>query len=344
MKPENLTPLVEVTRGHIVESIHFGALVVVDSSGQILFKSGDPKTVTFLRSSAKPFQALPFFEMGGAETFGLSEREVAIICASHSGTDDHVKVIQGIQQKVGITENNLLCGCHPPMDSATVRLLWQRGEAPTPNRHNCSGKHSGMLAYAVMRQLPVEDYINPQHPIQQTIVKTFAEMCGLKSEEVVVGIDGCSAPNFAVPLYNAALGYARLFDPGQLSAKRGEACRLITRSMSGNGDMVGGPGRFDTLLMQVGNGKIVSKGGAEGYQAIALAPGAAEVSSKAIGIAFKVSDGDADGTRAGHAVAVEILRRLGALSLDQLALLADFDSHLLYNWRKLTVGELRTCF
>jgi L-asparaginase II len=344
MKSENLTPLVEVTRGLIVESIHFGALVVVDSSGQILFKSGDPKTVTFMRSSAKPFQALPFFELGGADAFGLSEREVALICASHSGTDEHVKVVRGIQQKVGVSESNLLCGCHPPMDANTVRLLWQRGEEPTPNRHNCSGKHTGMLAHAVMRTLPVEDYINPQHVIQQTILKTFAEMCSVKSEEVVVGIDGCSAPNFAVPLYNAALGYARLFDPSQLSAKRGKACQLITRSMSSNGDMVGGPGRFDTILMQVGDGKIVSKGGAEGYQAIALAPGAAGANSKAIGIAFKVSDGDADATRAGHAVSVEILRRLGALSQDQLDLLADFDSHLLYNWRKLTVGELRTCF
>ncbi|MDR3577731.1 MAG: asparaginase [Anaerolineaceae bacterium] len=343
MKPENLTPLVEVTRGHIVESIHFGALVVVDSSGQLLFKSGDPKTVTFLRSSAKPFQALPFFETGGAEIFGLSEREVAVICASHSGTDEHVQVVRGIQQKAGVSEGNLQCGCHPPMDPATVRLLWQRGEEPTPIRHNCSGKHSGMLAHAVMRNLPLEDYLNPQHPIQQSILKAFAELCSMKSEEVVVGIDGCSAPNFAVPLYNAALGYARLFDPAQLSAKRGEACQLITRSMSGNGFMVGGPGRFDTLLMEVGNGKIVSKGGAEGYQGLALAPGTAG-NNKAIGIAFKVSDGDADGTRAGHAVAVEILRRLGALNEEQLSLMADFDSHLLYNWRKLTVGELRTCF
>ncbi|HMD87967.1 MAG TPA: asparaginase, partial [Anaerolineaceae bacterium] len=300
--------------------------------------------VTFLRSSAKPFQALPFIEMGGADAFGLSEREVALICASHSGTDEHVKVVQGIQQKVGVTESNLLCGCHPPMDPATVRLLWQRGEEPTPNRHNCSGKHTGMLAHARMRDLPLEDYINSQHPIQQTILKTFAEMCGLKSEEVVVGIDGCSAPNFAVPLYNTALGYARLFDPGQLSAKRADACQLITRSMCAHGDMVGGPGRFDTVLMQVGNGKIVSKGGAEGYQGIAVAPGASAATNKAIGIAFKVSDGDADGGRAGHAVAVEILRRLGALSPQQLALLVDFDSHLLYNWRKLTVGELRTCF
>ena len=176
MAYENFQPVVELTRGQVVESVHFGALVVADVTGQVLSSWGDPQTVTFLRSSAKPFQALPFVEMGGVEAFDLSPKELAVMCASHSGTDDHAATVAGMQRKFGVTESNLLCGTHTPLDEATARELLLRGEKPTPNRHNCSGKHTGMLGQAVLRKLPVEDYINPDHPIQKTIVETFAEM------------------------------------------------------------------------------------------------------------------------------------------------------------------------
>ena len=145
---ESYQQIFEVTRGRIVESIHFGAAAVVDSGGRLLAWLGDPKIITFLRSSAKPFQALPFIEGGGDQTFHLTSKEVAIICGSHDGTDEHVEVIKGIQAKAGVQESDLLCGAHPLSHVPTVEAMRARGETPTPNRHNCSGKHTGMLAAA----------------------------------------------------------------------------------------------------------------------------------------------------------------------------------------------------
>ena len=201
--------ILEITRGRIVESVHFGAAAVVDSSGRLLAWLGDPKLVTYLRSSSKPFQALPLIERGGDQTFHLTSKEVAIICGSHEGSDEHVEVVKGIQAKAGVQESDLLCGVHPPYHLATQEAMRQRGEIPTPNRHNCSGKHSGMLAHARMRGLPISDYVNPEHPVQTTILETLAEMCSMSADQVETGIDGCSAPNYAVPLFNAALGFAR---------------------------------------------------------------------------------------------------------------------------------------
>src|SRR5512141_3475434 len=141
-------PLFELTRGQIVESVHFGAVAVVDSQGKTLYSYGDPQTVAFLRSSAKPFQALPFFERGGPEHFGLTQKEQALICASHEGSEDHVHTAESIQAKASIHESDLQCGVHMPGDAAAYKQLIAQGAAPTPNRNNCSGKHSGMLAHA----------------------------------------------------------------------------------------------------------------------------------------------------------------------------------------------------
>ncbi len=341
---QSYLPLVELTRGETVESIHFGAFAVVDSRGQILASHGDPQTAAFLRSSAKPFQALPFIQQGGQAAWDLSPREISVICASHSGTDAHAAVIAGIQSKIHVTESDLRCGVHEPGDKATAIALIRRGEQPTPLRHNCSGKHTGMLAFARMKALPIEDYLDPQHPIQKEILAAFSEMCQVEPARVALGTDGCSAPNFAVPLWNAALGFARLADPGQLAPARAVACQTITQAMTRHPDMVAGPGKFDTRLMTAAGGKIVCKGGAEGYQAIGIFPGVLAPGAPGVGIAIKISDGDLNG-RARNLVTLEILRRLGALDPSELEALADLGPRYpLYNWRKLLVGEARPVF
>ncbi len=343
MNCENYQPLVEITRGPIVESVHFGAIVVVDSTGQVLVSWGDPQTITYLRSSAKPFQALPFVELGGVEKFGLVDKELAVMCASHIGMDEHVATVAGMQEKLGVSEKDLLCGTHTPGHEPTARALLLRGEQPTPNRHNCSGKHTGMLGQARLRHAPLEDYVNPDHPIQQAILQSFSEMCGLLPEEVVVGIDGCSAPNFAVPLYNAAYAFARLADPQQLAPRRAQALQHIFRAMTSAPDMIAGPGRFDTRLMEAAGGSILAKGGAEGYQALALAPGLLGKGAPGVGITIKIADGDLT-DRARTLVAVEILRQLGVLTDEQSNQLSQFQPRLLYNFRKLEVGSIRPCF
>jgi L-asparaginase II len=340
-------PVYELTRGKTVESIHAGAIAVVDVTGKLIAWYGDPQAVTFLRSTAKPFQALPFIENGGHLSFGLTPKEIALLCASHSGTDEHAAVAHSIQLKSGVSESELLCGVHEPIDPATAEALRERKEAPTPNRHNCSGKHSGMLAYRQLKlkcgeQLPPDQpYIDPAHPIQKEIIQTLAEMCQLPVDQVAAGVDGCSAPNFAVPLRSAALGFARLCDPeaGQVHpAERAAACHTITSAMMSHPDMVGGPNRFDTRLMQLTRGRIVSKGGAEAFQGLGLMPGALGPGSPAIGIALKIADGD-NRQIVHQAVSLEVLRQLNALSQAELAALSDMGPNLpRHNWRMIEVG------
>jgi L-asparaginase II len=353
-------PLFELTRGPLVESIHFGAVTVVDNSGRLVAWYGDPEAVTLLRSSAKPFQALPFIERGGQAAFGLTPREVALICASHSGTDEHLAVVRNIQAKTGVQETDLLCGIHPLSHAPTVDGMLARGEENSPNRNNCSGKHTGMLACILLRKLKGEilpegiPYTDPAHPHQKEILQTFAEMCGLSTDQVAVGVDGCSVPTFGVSLRAAALAYARLCDPGGLPAQRAEACRAITASMTAHPFMVGGHESFDTALMETTGGRIVSKGGAEGYQALGLMPGALRPGSPALGITLKISDGDLGrhtsprrgfkGT-ARPAVALEVLRQLGALSASELAALSSFGpSFQIHNHREIETGIGKPCF
>ncbi len=341
---QNYAPLLERTLGTTVESLHYGAATVVDSTGKMLAWIGNPHLVTFLRSSAKPFQALPFIEHGYARDLGMAPHEIAQICASHGGTDLHAQTVDAILSKIGLDETALQCGTHPPLDPATTERLIAEGKKPTSLRHNCSGKHSGMLAHAKLRHLPTETYLERDHPIQQDILQAFAEMCQIDPAEIKLGTDGCSAPNFAIPLYNAALGYARLVDPHALSAKRAEACQTITASMTAHPEYVSAFGRFDTRLMQVGGNRFVVKGGAEGYQALGILPNAAQPNSKGVGIALKISDGDAkESVRA--AVMLEILFQLGYLNDDDLAQLPEFaPRQTIRNWRKLDVGESRTIF
>ena len=339
-------PLVEYTRGGIVESMHAGALAVVDAQGRLIASYGDPTLVTFLRSSAKPFQTLPLIESGAAEAFALTPREIALTCASHLGLDMHAETAASIQARIGASERDLLCGTHALTDPATVRQLILAGQAPTPNRHNCSGKHSGMLVQARHRDLPLADYINPRHPVQQAILATFAEIVGLAPDQVVVGIDGCSAPNFAVPLINGALAFARLADPSRLPPRRANALRTIFYAMTAYPEMIRGPGGLDTELMRRRPGLLVAKGGAEGYQGLGIAAGALRPGSPALGVALKIADGAA--REQARAVAVlEVLRQLGLFDDADFDALAEFDFGprlKLRNFRGLVVGEARPVF
>jgi L-asparaginase II len=200
-----------------------------------------------------------------------------------------------------------------------------------------------MLANCRLRGLAIDDYLNPLHPLQQLILHDFAAMTGMDPSSVPVGIDGCSAPTFAAPLQRAAHAYALLADPQGLPPVRAEALRHIYRAMGAHPDMVAGPTRFDTLLMQATAGKVVSKGGAEGYQGMAVRPGALHPASPGIGITFKIADGDSAG-RAGPVAAFAVLDQLGLLTAAERTALAMFDRNALRNWRDLEIGEIRPAF
>jgi L-asparaginase II len=308
-----LQPLLELTRGRVVESTHFGSIAVVDSTGKLLHSYGDPHGVAFLRSSAKPFQALPFVERGGVEHFN--------------------------------------CGTHLPSDAATLKIVIQQGIKPTPNFNNCSGKHTAMLAHAKMRGLPLENYLDVNHPIQQDILTAFSEMCGIEKEKIELGVDGCSAPNFAVPLINAALGMARLCDPQSLDSARARACKEITSAMTTHPEMISNYGEFDCELMKSAGGKIVTKRGAEGFQIVGLLPGI--YGENGVGIAFKVTDGDSSrmnealesSSRVRPAITLEILRQLNALNEMQLRSLEKFGpTKQIKNHRGIVTGESHPVF
>jgi L-asparaginase II len=233
------------------------------------------------------------------------------------------------------------------------KALIQMDKQPTQNRNNCSGKHTAMLAHAKMRELPLENYLDINHPIQQGILASFADLCLLPVSKVELGTDGCSAPNFAVPLYNAALAMARLCDPREISETRASACRKITSAMTTHPEMVSAYGEFDEQLMRAGEGKIVCKRGAEGYQIIGLLPNVLGPDTPGVGIALKVSDGDpartaldlTHSTRVRPAVALEILRQLGALSREQEQALASFGPvRPIKNHRGIFTGQSRPVF
>ncbi len=346
-------PLLELSRGRLVESTHYGQIAVVDSGGRLLASYGDPRAVAFLRSSAKPFQALPFVEHGGVEHYGFSPAELALACASHEGSVLHLSTVRSMQAKAGLEEGLLQCGSHLPSDPENFRRFVSNGQKPTPNYNNCSGKHTAMLAHAKMRGFPLESYLSLDHPIQKEILAAFAAMCGIEPGAVELGVDGCSAPNFAVPLMNAALGMARLLDPQRLPEERLSACRKITSAMTSHPEMVSGPGEFDCELMLACDGLVVTKRGAEGFQIIGVAPGVVSPQAPGLGIAFKVTDGDASrlsmdlrsSARVRPAVVLEILRQLGVLSASQLERLAAFGpAKQLTNHRGLVTGASRPVF
>ena len=336
----NHIPLVEVTRGDIVESIHYGSISIAFRESEKTISIGEHAFPFFLRSSAKPFQALAFLERGGAAFFGLTQEEIAIICASHSGTDKHVDVLAKLHKKIGLTEDMLLCGTHIPYDRETAERMIKEGEPLRPYRSDCSGKHSGMLSFAKMIKASTDNYLDLDHPVQKHILKTFAKMCGVRLDTITLGIDGCSAPVFAIPLPNAARGFAALCQPDHLPAERSEACKLITTSMSRHPEMVAGPKRFDTDFMHTANGKAISKIGAEGYLAISVFPHANPHRNGSIGITIKIADGDG-GLRAGCTAGLAVLDQLGILSADELRKLKEYYIRPVKNWQKDDIGLVR---
>lgn len=327
-----------------MESIHYGAVAIVTADGTLYARAGDPQARTFMRSSAKPFQCFPLLELGGKDKYKLSGEEIAVTCASHSGTDQHLRTIVGLQRKIGITESDLRCGIHLPFDQASRLKLQHQGLSPSQNHHNCSGKHTGMLAQARLLEASIEKYTEVEHPVQQGILAAFSQVCELDSSDIALGRDGCSVPTFAIPLYNAALAWAKLVNPEGLSTLRANSCRQITAAMASHPFYVAGPGRLDTRLMEAAPGKIISKAGAEAFQAIGVFPNAIKPGSPGLGIALKIAGGDL-GKRARRAVTLEILRQLGVLSNQEQQLLIDLGPvQTNRNQAGIVTGEARPCF
>ena len=322
-------PLVEVTRGDDVESIHFGSVAVVNACGHLLYYAGNPDFLTFTRSTLKPFQAAPFMRDGGPAKFGFTSREVALLCASHSGEAMHVDAVRSMLRKVGCDEHHLRCGCHEPMFYAATSTPHD-GETSTQLHHNCSGKHAGFLASCVQHGYRLDSYLDPDHPVQQAVRASVAHFAGLCESDLRSGIDGCSAPNFALPLSRLALAYARLAQ-GEGDALYGDTLHDLYQAMTMHPEMVSGTGRSDLAFMQAGPADWVAKVGAEGVQAIG-------VRSAGLGIAVKVADGN---SRALYTATIAVLSQLGLIDSPETSPLTQWISPQLINFAGIRTGEVR---
>jgi L-asparaginase II len=333
--------LVEVTRGPIVESSHFGAIAVSDAKGRLLAWAGNPGTVTYYRSACKPILAVPLVESGAADHFGFTERELAIICGSHGGEDIHVDAVLGILDKIGLGPDALACGTHMPLDKATARAMQQRGEQPTVLHHNCSGKHSGMLALARFNGWPIGGYELPRHPVQQTLLQVIADFAGLPANTIPIGVDGCGVCTFGLSLHSMATSFARLGQPDYWPEPRRSAVRLIADAMTSYPEMVAArQDRIDTDLMRAGHHLLISKAGAEGVHCVALL---ATEEQPAIGFALKLLDGDVS-HRALNPAIIEGLRQAGFLTEDVLNKLDSYWLEEVRNNSNDVVGMVRPAF
>ena len=330
--------LAQVIRGETVESIHRGHLIVADGDGKTLFTLGDPETVTFWRSSAKAFQAIPFLRNGAAEHFGYTEQEIALACGSHSGERMHVETAAKMLERINLSETDLRCGTHLPFDEKRAAEMLRNGEEPTQLHNNCSGKHAAMLAFCKHSNADIETYEQLEHPLQKAILECVAEFTNVPAAAIKIGIDGCAAPNFAVPISAMAKAFVRLVAPPQnYDEATKNACRRIVSAMINCPEMIGGSDRLDTMIMQAASGRLISKIGAEGVYSAAALP--SEMYPKGLGIALKIEDGD--DKRARAVVLIELLRQLAIFDAQTLR---EFSPLPIKNRRGDWVGKVEAVF
>jgi L-asparaginase II len=329
--------LARVYRGPRVESFHRGSIAVADERGGLLAGCGDPRGPVYVRSAAKPFQAIPLLEAGGEKKFRLTDDEIALLCASHGGEARHVQTAERMLRKGGFRPADLACGAHAPLHEASARALARRGAAPTVLHNNCSGKHAGMLLACRLLELPSAGYIDPGHPLQRRIRTTLSRYAGIAESEIAVAVDGCSLPVFRLPLSALACAYARLLGArlsGETPAAAAARARLV-RAMWKSPFMVAGTGRFTTDFLAAGHGRWIGKEGAEGLYAVSLAP--APGARLAVGVAFKIEDGSA---RPRDAITLDVLSKLGRLADASRRSLATYAEPVVHNAAGADVGRI----
>ena len=325
------TPLtIEVIRGPIVESRHRVSAVVADAAGKILHSWGESGRVTYPRSSSKPLQALPTVVSGAAEHFGLGEREVALSCASHSAEPGHTVAVENWLETIGLSDDALECGTHWPIHEDSAFALARSGGEPCAVHNNCSGKHTGFLTLARFRGYDCPNYVSPQHPVQIEIREALERLCGLSLENAPCAIDGCSVPNWGMPLRNFAQGLARLATGESLPQDWQAATKRIRQAMSSQAFYVAGTGRACTKVLELFKGRLICKTGAEGVYA-------ASIPELGVGLALKTEDGTG---RAAEVALVAVLAKLGMAPEDSAAW-DELREPTIHNRRGLITGKLR---
>lgn len=320
--------LVQVLRGGVIESEHRVHVAVYQVDQGLIASAGNPAHQSFVRSSIKMFQVMPFVEAGGVDHFNITGEELALCTASHGGEPFHVAAARSILAKAALTEDALACGAHLPLYEPAAHALIAAGEPPARIHNNCSGKHAGMLACCVMQQWPTDAYYRPAHPLQQRIRTTLERWMRVDSAEIDQGVDGCGLPTFALPLDAVSEGCAR-FAAAALDS--GSPASRIFAAMTTHPEFVAGTGQLDTDLMRAAGGRLFAKVGAEGFYCVG-------VPSMKVGVALKADDG---AKRAVECALLAVLHHVGALTGAELDGLRRFAEPKLINTRNEIVGAIR---
>jgi L-asparaginase II len=319
---------VVVTRGDAVESEHRVHAAVVDACDSLIGTARNPELVTWWRSCAKPFQAMPLLESGGFDAFGWGDEELALTCASHGGEPEHIAIVESMLETLGLEEGDLACGPHEPLSARGAKIFRESGVRLKRVHNNCSGKHTGMLAFAKHKGWSIEGYEQLSHPVQRAMLNQVALWSGAPASHIGVAIDGCGVSVFGLSLERMARAYAQL----GAGVQRGEEIpSRIAVAMGSNPFLVAGTDRIDSVIIEETDGRVLTKVGAEGvHSAVILDSG--------IGIALKVEDGS---QRAQQPALIRILQDLDALPDPLPPRLEDFLVRGVKNSRGETVGETR---
>lgn len=322
--------LIERTRGDFVESFNRGSICIVQHDGKILFQVGNSHQVSFTRSALKPFQALPIIESGAMDAFKLDLKEIAVACGSHNAEKEHLEVVNSILAKCKLSENDLMCGAQMPTGRVPRAELRNSKNSPRDIHNNCSGKHAGFLALCVHMGWSTRNYLDYDHPCQQLQRKTCAEIFELNESDLLLGEDGCSAPNYATPLFHQALAYKNLISERGKSKEREKACKIVVQAMTEHSLLVAGRNRYCTDIIKASKGHVIGKTGADGIFCMAMP-------QLELGIAIKIDDGSMGPQ---YLVAQAIIEALGVDLGDDPAI-NKYVNPAVRNWNKHEVGIQR---
>jgi L-asparaginase II len=323
---------IDTRRGGYLESVSQVRAVVVDATGRVVMQAGDCEGPVFWRSTAKFVQALSLFRSGAMARFGFTDRELALACGSHSGGDEHVALAHSMLDRIGATVDDLHCGPHTPLGPDEAKRLLAEKRPPTKLHNNCSGKHAAMLAACRARGWPIQDYNRHHHPLQQEILAHLSTVSGIDAEHIQLAVDGCGAVVFRTPLIGLARGYARLAGD-MLPEPHREAGKRIRAAIAAAPELLAGPGRLCTELMQVSQHNLIAKIGADGVYGL----GVVDSPDGPCGLAVKIEDGN---MRLLGPLVCKLAAALGWISGAQLEQLRPHWHLPLINHQKELVGDV----
>ncbi len=326
MQPE---PLVMTERGNFPEKLHYGFIQLINENSEIILKIGEGEKTPFpFRSGAKPLQATAVIDSRAYEYFNFTDKELAIICASHAGTSVHIEKVAGILKKIGLAGENLQCGAHMPLDASEKENFIKHDAQPNAFHNNCSGKHAGMLAVCVKNNWDVSDYLNISHPLQEMIMQNIKDLCKLEKLPETA-LDGCSAPVPVMPHHNMGVGFLNLLLNPKYSP--------LKNAIAQNPYIIGGNNRLDSEIIAASGGKLIAKVAAEGVCIVA------NLELRQV-LVVKIIDAD---SKARSIVTIDSLIKLGWLGKKQVQLSEKLDNlykKQITNWKKQVVGEIKTLF